>query len=119
PICFSLSLSMNWAPFATNRQDRRISDIRTSLFWFFRIRQGLFGHRSLRWVIQQHRHLFQVVQLSAWSDQDLMRLRCSACLYLHYLTNVETWRIDSILARGHHVVTLLNFLQTRNITHLD
>ncbi len=70
-------------------------------------------------MIKKHGDFFQLIELRAGLNENLMGLRGGAVLHFNNSAHVQTRRIDSILTSRHHGVADFNFLETRNVTHFD
>src|SRR6185436_8078997 len=79
--------------------------------------QGLFGSRP-RWrMIEQYRHVFELIQFRAGPDKNLVRLCSRARSYLHNLADSQPRRINTILAGRQDEIANFNFIESGDVTH--
>ena len=79
----------------------------------------LFGYRTWRGVIEKYGDFFQMIELSAGLNKNLMGRRGRPTLYINHSTDIQTRRINPILSGRHYVIAVLDFLETGNITHFN
>src|SRR5215470_15910143 len=82
----------------------------------FNILGRLFGYRTWRGVIEKYGDFFQMIELSAGLNENLMGRRRRSTLYINHSTDIQTRRINPILSGRQHVIAVLDFLETGNVT---